>query len=79
VLSFFFQVYGGAISATVGSYAWSSIPIGIGNSESYGTRCINCHMRVTNLSISESIAFSSNRDQKFSASSQGVFVSAALL
>ena len=68
-----FQVYGGVISATVGSDVWSFISFGDSNAISLDTRCINCHMQVANVSISQSSALSS------SAFSQGVFVRVKLL
>jgi hypothetical protein len=71
---FVLQAYGGAISATVGSYAWSFISFGTSNATSLETRCINCHVRAKNVLISESSALSS-----VERSSQGAFVSATLL
>ena len=68
-----FQVYGGVISATVGSDVWSFISFGSSESISLDTRCINCHMKVANVSISKSSVLSS------SAFSQGVFVRVKLL
>ena len=67
------QVYGGVISATVGSDVWSFIAFGDSSAISLDTRCINCHMQVANVSISKSSALSS------SAFSQGVFVRVKLL
>ena len=77
---FVLQAYGGAISATVGSYAWSSIAFGSSTTISLDTRCMNCHLRVTNVFISESSALSSVGSQGVMfASSRGVFVRAMLL
>ena len=67
------QVYGGVISATVGSDVWSFIAFGDSNAISLDTRCINCHMQVANVFISKSSALAS------SAFSQGVFVRVKLL
>ncbi len=61
-------MFGGAISAAVGSDVWSYISFGSPSSISLDTRCIKCHMHVTNVSISKSSVLSS------SAFSQGVFV-----
>jgi len=71
---FVLQAYGGAISATVGSSAWSLIAVGSTKAISLDTRCINCQVRLTNIFISESIALSS-----VGRSSQGVFVRTTLL
>jgi hypothetical protein len=71
---FVLQAYGGAISATVGSSAWSLISFGFSNASSLETRCINCHVRVTNVFVSESSALFS-----VPTSSQGLFVRATLL
>jgi len=78
IFLFVLQAYGGAISATVGSYALSFISFGSSNATSLDTRCINCHMRVTNVFISKSSALSNVGGQDF-ASSQGVFVRAMML
>jgi hypothetical protein len=71
---FVLQAYGGAISATVGSNAWSLISFGLSNASSLDTRCMNCHVRLMNVFISESSALSSTK-----RSSEGVFVRATLL
>jgi hypothetical protein len=68
-----FQVYGGVISATVGSDVWSFISFGSSSAISLDTRCLNCRMQVANVSISESSALAS------SAFSQGIFVRVKLL
>jgi hypothetical protein len=68
VLSSRFQVYGGVISATIGSDVWSFMPSGSSSAISLDTCCLNCHMQVANVSISKSSALAS------SAFSQGVFV-----
>jgi hypothetical protein len=78
LVSYILQAYGGAISATVGSYAFSIITFGLSKAISLDTRCINCHMRVTNVFISESSALSTVGGQDF-ASSQGVFVRATMI
>ncbi len=71
---FALQAFGGAISATIGSYAWSFIAVGSSKAVSLDTQCINCHVRVANVFISESSALSS-----IAKSSHGVFVRASLL
>ncbi len=74
VFYFVLQAYGGAISATVGSKASSFISFGLSNASSLDTRCINCHVRVTNVFVSESSALASVGEF-----SKGLHVRATLL
>ena len=52
------QAFGGAISVMVGSIVWCQIGVGKSNAASLDTFCISCHVNLTNISTSESIALS---------------------
>jgi hypothetical protein len=48
------QVYGGAISAMIGSYVWSQIGFGDSNATAADTLCSNCGVAMSGVSITSS-------------------------
>jgi hypothetical protein len=45
------QVYGGAISAMIGSYVWSQIGFGSSNATVADTHCSDCGVAMSGISI----------------------------
>jgi hypothetical protein len=62
------QAFGGGISVMVGSVVWSQIGGGNSNAASLDTFCSNCHINLTNVSISESVALSNASGAPLSSS-----------